>query len=102
MDRLGLVIKTRAQEGKREEIAALYRQMMAPRALENDEQQVVVWCGDMHDPDVFYLFEIYASQEAFGANASAPWFAEYMGAVGPLLAGEPEVAMATVDWSKGV
>jgi len=37
-----------------------------------------------------------------GASAQAPWFAEYMAAVGPLLAGEPDVAMATPRWSKGV
>lgn len=36
-----------------------------------------------------HLFEIYRDQQAFAANAEAPWFAEYMAAAGPLLAAEP-------------
>ncbi len=97
-----MVIKTKTQPGKRNEVAALYRQHMAPRAEANDAQEVVVWCDDSHDPDSFFLFEIYSSQEAMGANAQAPWFAEYMAAAGPLLAAEPEVTMAVPVWSTGL
>ena len=102
MGELAMVVKSTTQDGKRDEVLSLYKKMLAPRAEENSDQEVVVWCADQHDPNVFYLFEIYSSGEAMGANASAPWFAEYMGAVGPLLAGEPEVGMATPMWSKGV
>ena len=97
-----LAIKTRTQPGKRDDVARLYQQHLAPRAEANEEQEVVVWCNDAHDQDVFYLFEIYTNQEAMGANAQAPWFADYMMAVGPLLAGEPEVAMAVPTWSTGL
>jgi quinol monooxygenase YgiN len=75
---------------------------MAPRALENDAQRVVVWCDDQQNQDRFHLFEIYSDPAAMGANASAPWFAEYMATAGPLLAGEPTVVMGTIGWSKGV
>ena len=40
--------------------------------------------------------------EALGANAGADWFAEYMQAAMPLLAGEPQVTMATPLWSTGI
>lgn len=102
MSKLAMIIKTRTRPGKREDVANLYREHMAPRAKANDDQEVVVWCDDAHDPDVFYLFEIYSNQEAMGANAQAPWFADYMAAVGPLLAAEPEVGMATTSWSTGI
>jgi quinol monooxygenase YgiN len=102
MPKLALVIRSRTQTGKRDEVYALYRQMMAPRAVNNEAQEVVVWCNDASDPDVFFLFEIYRDQEAFGANASAPWFGEYMAAAGPLLASEPEVTMAAPAWAVGV
>ena len=102
MSKLAMIIKTKTQPGRRAAVAALYQEHMAPRAEANADQEVVVWCDDAHDPDTFYLFEIYASQEAMGANAQAPWFAEYMAAVGPLLAAEPEVMMATPAWSTGV
>jgi quinol monooxygenase YgiN len=48
-----------------------------------------------------FLFEIYAKQEAFQQASQAPWFWEYMGAVGPLLEGQPEVVMAAPIWAKG-
>ena len=102
MGDLAMIIKTKAQPGKRDELFELYNQMLVPRAEENDAQEVVVWSADQHDPDTFYLFEIYSDGEAMGANAAAPWFAEYMAQAGPLLAGEPEVGMATPRWSKGI
>ena len=91
-----------AKKGKRDEIRHLYEELMAPRAEANDAQEVVVWCADQHDADAFYLFEIYTDAAAMGANAQADWFADYMAKAGPLLAAEPEVAMATPVWSKGL
>lgn len=102
MGELAMVVKSTSVDGKRDDIFKLYKEMLAPRAEGNADQEVVVWCADQHDPNVFYLFEIYTDGQAMGANASAPWFGEYMEAVGPLLAGEPEVGMATPLWSKGV
>ena len=102
MSKVAMIVKTKTQPGKRGEVAALYQEHLAPRAETNDEQEVVVWCDDAQDPDTFYLFEIYANQEAMGANAQSAWFGEYMAAVGPLLAGEPEVGMAAPTWSTGV
>lgn len=102
MGNLAMFIKSKAKAGKRDQIRELYEELMAPRAEENDSQEVVVWCIDQHDPDAFYLFEIYTDAAAMGDNAQAGWFADYMAKVGPLLAGEPEVAMATPTWSKCV
>lgn len=51
---------------------------------------------------MFYLFEIYRSAEAMQANSQQPWFFEYLGKVGPLLAGEPEVTLASPGWAKGL
>lgn len=102
MGKLAMIVKTKAQHGRREELFDLYKEKLVPRAEENDSQEVVVWCADHHDPDTFYLFEIYSDAEALGANAAAPWFAAYMAQAGPLLAGEPEVGMATPRWSKGI
>lgn len=102
MGKVAMIIKTRTQPGERAAVAALYQQHLAPHAETNEKQEVVVWCNDAHDPDVFYLFEIYADQEAMGANAQDPRFAEYMAAAGPLLAAEPEVGMAVPAWSTGL
>ena len=102
MGELAMIISTTTQPGRRADVRALYQHLMAPRAVENAAQRVVVWCDDQQDEDRFHLFEIYSDPAAMGANASAPWFAEYMTKAGPLLAGEPTVVMATTGWSKGV
>jgi quinol monooxygenase YgiN len=102
MGTLALIIRSVAQPGRRREIYDAYREVMAPRAEANEAQEVVVWCNDAADPDQFTLFEVYRDHAALGANAQAPWFAEYMGRVGPLLAAEPEVTMATPEWSTGL
>jgi quinol monooxygenase YgiN len=99
---MALFITTKAQPGKREEIYELYQKMMVPHAEANLKQEVVVWCADQHDPDTFHLFEVYADDTSFGANAGAQFFADYMQAVGPLLAGEPRVGVATPRWTKGL
>ncbi len=102
MGELAMIIKTRTQPGKRDEVLQLYRELLVPRAEANEDQEVIVWCADQHDPDTFFLFEIYRDSAALGANAQSDWFADYMARVGPLLAGEPEVTMASPAWSKGV
>ena len=102
MSQLAMVIKTKTQPGKRDEVRALYEEHLAPRAEANADQRLVVWCDDDQDPDAFVLMELYATREAFEANASAPWFGEYMAAAGPLLAAQPEIVMGTPRWSKGV
>ncbi len=102
MGELALVISSTAAPGKREELFELYVEHLAPRAEANAAQEVVVWCADQQDPDRFHLFEIYRDAEALGENAQSPWFADYMAAAMPLLAGEPTVVMATPQWSTGL
>lgn len=102
MGDVALFISGQAQPGRRDEIRQLYLDMLAPHAVANEAQEVVVWCADQHDPDRFHLFEIYRDAESFGHNAQSAEFAAYMGAVGPLLAGEPSVAMASPAWATGI
>lgn len=97
-----MFITSRAAPGKRDELYALYQDHLAPRAEANPAQEVVVWCADQQDEDVFVLFEIYGDAGALGENAKSDWFADYMAAAMPLLAGEPQVVMATPKWSTGL
>ena len=101
-DQVAIIVTTKTRPGNREEVRELYEELLAPRAVENDDQKVVVWCDDQQDDDTFHLFEMYRDMAAMGANAHATWFAEHMARVGPLLAGEPAVAMLTPRWSTGV
>jgi len=100
--KLAMFIKTTTQPGKRAQVRALWEEHLRPRAEANGAQEAYAFCEDSMDPDVFYLFEIYTDADAMKANAGQPWFAEYMGQVAPLLAGQPDVGMATPVWTKGL
>lgn len=102
MAKVALVIKSKSQPGKREEVRQLYEKHLAPRAQANAAQELVLWCADTMDADTFYLFEVYTDQAATQANAQAAWFWDYMREVQPLLAGQPEVAITSPVWAKGL
>lgn len=101
MAKLSMLITTRTKPGMRDEVRRLYEAHLAPRAAANPSQELVVWCADQADPDVFHLFEIYTDAEAAQTAGQAPWFWEYLGLVGPMLDGQPEVHTATPTWAKG-
>ena len=102
MTSVAVLVKTRTQPGKRDDAFALYQELLAPRALANAAQSVVVWVADSNDPDVFFLFEMYTDPAAMASNAESDWFADYMQRATPLLAGEPDFAMGQALWSKGL
>ena len=101
MGKVAMIVKSKAQPGRRDEVRAAYERMLAPRAEANADQELVVWAVDTADPDAFYLFEVYRDRESMEANGQAPWFFEYLGTVGPLIAGQPEVIIAEPVWAKG-
>jgi quinol monooxygenase YgiN len=97
-----VIIRGRAQSGRRNDVQAAFEQHLAPRAVDNESQRVVVWAADDQDEDGFYLVEVYSDRGAVEANAQAPWFADYMQSVMPLLDGQPDFGSATSRWAKGV
>ncbi|MEZ4670456.1 MAG: hypothetical protein R3E39_21320 [Anaerolineae bacterium] len=102
MSKFTMLIKTQTQPGKRDDVRKLYEAQLMPRARQNADQEVVVFINDMQNENVFYIFEVYSSAEASQANAQAPWFWDYMKAVGPLLDGQPEVMTGTPALAKGI
>jgi len=101
VSKVALLVKTKTQPGKRSEVRRLWDEHLRPRVEANAAQEVYFFCEDTQDPDTFYLFEIYANQEAMGENAGAAWFADYLRAVGPLLTDQSEVSTAVPVWAKG-
>lgn len=95
---LFLTIKT--QPGQRDALVSLWDKHLKTRAAKNADHVSYVFALDMNDPDTVRITEVYATQTAFQANSQAPWFGAYMAEVGPLLAGEPDFAMASPHWVK--
>ena len=97
-----MIIKTKTQPGKRAEVRTLWEQHLKGPLLDNDAQELYLFCEDNHDEDTFVLVELYSSEAELHKNAGAAFFSEYMQKVGPLLAGQPEVSMTTPVWAKNV
>jgi quinol monooxygenase YgiN len=100
MTQVATIVSGRAKPGKRDELLALFKKELAPRATNNPAQQVVVWVADAADPDVFHLFEVYVDRAAMESNAKAEWFWAYMAQAGPLLDGQPEMKTGVPRWAK--
>lgn len=101
MSKLAMIVKTKCQPGQRDEVRRLWDEHLQARALANDAQELVVYCYDHQDENVFYLFEVYTTAEAVEASSKAPWFWDYMKAAGALIDGQPEVLTGTPVFAKG-
>lgn len=97
---VALFLTITTQPGQRDALVDLWDTHLRARAQEDDAHVSYVFALDMNDPDTVHITEIYASQEAFEANSTSPWFAAYMAEAGQLLAGEPGFAMAIPHWIK--
>ena len=101
MAKLTLIVTARTQPGRRDDVRALWDRHLRPRAEANQAQELYLFCEDADDADAFHLVEVYTDPGAAQENARAPWFADYMREVGPLLAGRPRMISARPVWAKG-
>jgi quinol monooxygenase YgiN len=102
LNKIALVLTVRTQPGRRAEFESAWERHLRDRAARNDAQQLYLFCRDQNDDDTLRLVEVYSDPDEMTRNASAPWFADYMAEVGPLLAGPPEMVVAEPVWTKGL
>jgi quinol monooxygenase YgiN len=100
MAKLVLIVKTKTQPGKREDVYRLFEKHLASRVSDTEALEVFVWCADEIDSDIFYIFEIYGDRAVQQANAQDPAYFAYLQEAQLLLAGPPDVVTATPIWSK--
>lgn len=101
MSKTALFIKHRARPGKRDEVRRVWEKHLRPRIATNAAHQAYFYCFDDGDPDLICVFQLYADRAASQAFVQAPWYAAYVEEVTPLLAGQPEISVATPAWIKG-
>lgn len=97
---LALFVRTRTKPGQRELARRAWEELMKPGVDGNAQQPVYFFCEDNDDANVFCLFEIYSDRATFERAAESRRFADYMGRIGHLLAGPPEVNITTPVWAK--
>lgn len=102
MSKVMMVVKSKAQPGKRAAVHDLWLKHLQSAAEANSNQELILYSFDTNDPDTFYLVELYSSQSAMEQNGQNPAFWAYMQEAMPLLDGQPEVMLATPAWTKGI
>ena len=64
--------------------------------------EIYVLNDDAGNPDVLWMYELYADQDAFQAHSSSPAMMEFIGTFGgDLMGAPPELMMVTARRSKG-
>lgn len=77
------ITRLRAKPGKRAALMALNLTMQQATALE-DGVPVYVFHTAEHDPDEFYYYDLYETQEAYNAHCATETFRNMLSSLGEL------------------
>jgi quinol monooxygenase YgiN len=101
MSKISLIAKLTAVEGKEAELeAALHAVVEA--ATEEDGLEVYSAHRVADQAGVYYFFEVYRDEDAFGIHGKGDRMRTAMGGFAGLLAGRPEVTMMSPVAAKGI
>jgi quinol monooxygenase YgiN len=101
MSKVAMLLRVTTKPGQRDELRKLWDTHLRARVEASNAQELYLVVEDAADPETLHLVEVYGDPDGVARNAQAPWFAEYMRAAGPLLAGPPTVASGRPVWAKG-
>jgi len=102
MSQVAVWARIPVQPGKREEaIAAM--QLAYDHVVENETGTIYyIVHEDAKDPDAIYFYELYSDQAAFEAHGKSDAMKAIGPALGPLMAGRPELKFYTPVKGKGL
>jgi len=97
-----VVAKLTAADGKADELKAVVADLVA--AVDTGEPGTLVYAAaqDLDDPNVFWFYELYGSDDAAAAHAGGEALATAGGRMRGLLAGRPEVHRLAPIAAKGL
>ena len=101
MANVSMIIKLKAQPGKRDEMLEVMRGLVDAAEQEPGTLQYVFNTPD-DDPDTVWAFELYTDDDALNTHSASPAMAEVIGKFGGLVDGMPEMIKATVAMGKGL
>jgi quinol monooxygenase YgiN len=101
MAKIALFITAKAQPGKREELRKLFEKHIKPHAEANQLEESCVYCYANEDEDTICMFEMFSEPSVVKEDMESEWFGAYQKEASSVLAGPPQVVMATPVWAKG-
>lgn len=79
-------------EGKGDAFEQEYKKL-APKVLQDPGAIAYVLHRSINDPNKFFFYEKYESQDALKYHGSTPHFKEFSQAIGPMLSGRAEIEL---------
>ena len=101
MSKIAVIAKITAQPGKRADVAAGMAGMMDHVESEAGTLKYIL-CEDLSDADVLWMYEEYADQAALDLHGSSGAMKALGGAIGPFMAGRPELFFTNTIRGKGL
>ncbi len=101
MSNVIVLAKITAQEGTRDDLIAGMAPMMEHVETEPGTLQYIL-STDANDDNVVWMYEVYADQASFEAHGGSDAMKALGAAIGPFLAGRPELIFLTPVRGKGL
>jgi quinol monooxygenase YgiN len=101
MPKLAILAKITAQPGKRDEVVAALSPMIKTASDEPGTEVYVMHTAN-DDPDVVWFYELYTDGAAAATHGGSPAMKEAGGRLAGLVAGRPELIMATPVEGTGI
>ena|SRR5699024_6161437 len=99
-NKVSFFINHKTLPGKRDEVKQIWEQYMQPEIAQNKAHEAYFYCFDNNDPDTLCVYQQYSDYESSQAFLETTNYARYHKEVSSLLAGEPEILVATPMWIK--
>jgi quinol monooxygenase YgiN len=97
---VGVIIEHHVRPGLREQVHAIWDQLLRPAIAANLEHEAYSYMYDIEDVDVIRAFQQYIDAEAASRFLSTDAYAAYLLAVENLLVRPPTVTQTDIIWSK--
>ncbi|MGB1727713.1 MAG: putative quinol monooxygenase [Ilumatobacteraceae bacterium] len=100
MAKISLIAKLPCNEGMNDEFEAALANLIE---ASNEEAGLEIYSAHRaNDSNDYYFFELYADDDALAVHGKGATMKSAMGALGPFLAGRPEVTLMTPVVAKGL
>jgi quinol monooxygenase YgiN len=100
MAKLAIFVTANAQPGKREELRKLFEKHIKPHVESNKAQELCFYCYDTQNENTMCMFELFNDPAVVKADMESEWFAAYQKDASAVLAGPPQVIIASPVWVK--
>ena len=81
----------KAAQGKGDDLEQAFRKLLPNVKQEKGTLTYIIHRGT-DDRDKFFVYEKYRAKDGLDFHASRPYFKEFSRAIGPILAGRPDVS----------